>query len=195
MNPTPPLAAASPASPASPWVLRFAPLIRAGSPVLDLACGAGRHARALAARGHPVLAVDRDAQALEGLIGLSRVRTLQADLEAAPWPLAGQRFGAVVVTRYLWRSLLPHIVQAVDDGGVLIYETFAIGQQTIGRPSRPEFLLRTGELLDVVRPQLRVVAYEDGFDAGAGGAFVQRICAVRSPDARAEDPDPPKYNL
>ena len=175
--------------------MRFAPLIPAGAPVLDLACGGGRHVRALAALGHPLLGVDRDAQALAGLRDLPGVRTLVADLEADPWPLEQRRFGGVVVTRYLWRPLLPGIVQAVADGGVLIYETFALGQQTVGRPSRAEFLLRTGELLDAVHGQLRVVAYEDGFEAGAGGCFVQRICAVRSPDARAEDPDPPKYNL
>lgn len=183
------------ASQPSPWVMRFAPLIPAGAPVLDLACGSGRHVRALAALGHPLLGVDRDAQALAGLRDLPGVRTLVADLEAAPWPLEQRRFGGVVVTRYLWRPLLPGIVRAVADGGVLIYETFALGQQTVGRPSRAEFLLRTGELLEAVRGQLRVVAYEDGFDPAAGGCFVQRICAVRGADTRADDPLPPKYNL
>ncbi len=183
------------ASEASPWVLRFAHLIPPGSPVLDLACGHGRHARALAALGHPVLAVDRDPQALAAVAELPGVRRLAADLEQAPWPLPGQRFGCVVVTHYLWRPLLPQVVGAVAAGGVLLYETFALGQQTIGRPRNPEFLLRPGELLDAVRPALRVVAYEDGFVSLPQPAFVQRICAVREAGTGAEGDDPPKYNL
>ncbi|MDE2452973.1 MAG: class I SAM-dependent methyltransferase [Burkholderiales bacterium] len=194
--PTPPRQPAlPPLQPApSPWVLRFAPLIAAGAPVLDLACGSGRHVCALAALGHPVLGVDRDTAALHGLRELPGVQTLAADLEGAAWPLPGQRFGGVVVTRYLWRALLPSIVQAVDQPGVLIYETFALGQQTIGRPANPQFLLHPGELLEAVRGQLRVVAYEDGFDPAAG-AFVQRICAVRAPQVAPGDAGAPKYNL
>ena len=186
--------AARPAQ-ASPWVMRFAPLLRAHAQVLDLACGRGRHARALSALGHRVLAVDRDDCALRELHGLPGVEVLAADLEAAPWPLDERRFDAVVVTNYLWRPLLPRIVHAVDSRGVLLYETFALAQQAIGRPRNPQFLLRPGELLDAVRPDLRVVAYEDGFVASPHPAFVQRICAVREPDAGAGDSHPPKYNL
>jgi SAM-dependent methyltransferase len=195
MNPptTPPGEHASPLA-ASAWVLRFAPLIRPGAEVLDLACGSGRHARALAAAGHRVLGVDRDALSLQPLRGLPGVRTLQADLENAPWPLR-QRFGAVVVTNYLWRPLLPHIVHSVDEGGVLIYETFAQGQQTVGRPAREQFLLRPGELLEAVRGELRVVAFEDGFQAVPRPAFLQRICAVRESAPVDMATDPPKYNL
>ena len=193
LPPTPPREAPPPLA-ASAWVLRFAPLIRPGAEVLDLACGSGRHVRALAAAGHRVLGVDRDALALHSLRGLPGVRTLQADLENAPWPLH-QRFGAVVVTNYLWRELLPHIVRSVDEGGVLIYETFALGQQTVGRPAREEFLLRPGELLEAVRGELRVVAFEDGFQAMPGPVFVQRICAVRESAPVSMATDPPKYNL
>lgn len=178
----------------SPWVVRFAPLIRPRAEVLDLACGSGRHARALAAMGHAVLGVDRDALALESLREVPGVRVLQADLESAPWPLR-ERFGAVVVTNYLWRELLPRIVGSVDPGGVLIYETFALGQQSIGRPANPQFLLRPGELLEAVRGELRVVGYEDGFESGPRPAFVQRICAVRESAPGAMAADPPKYNL
>lgn len=180
---------------ASAWVLRFATLFEPGTQVLDLACGSGRHVRALAASGHPVLGVDRDAQALETLRDLPGVRVLLADLENAPWPLQGRRFGAVVVTNYLWRPLLPRIVESVAVGGVLVYETFALGQQALGRPRNPEFLLRPRELLDVTRGQLRVIAYEDGFVQRAQGAFVQRICAVREAGDGARAADPPKYNL
>lgn len=161
----------------SPWVRRFAALVRPGGTVLDLACGSGRHVRWLAARGFAVTAVDRDAAALAGLRGIA-VERLAADLEGAPWPLPGRRFDAVVVTNYLWRPLFPRLRDALADGGVLLYETFADGQQTVGRPSRPEFLLRLGELLDEAAG-LRVVAYEDGFDEGPPPRFVQRIAALR----------------
>jgi hypothetical protein len=104
-----------------------------------------------------------------------------ADIEAGAWPLAGRRFDAVVVTNYLWRPLLPTLADTLADGGVLIYETFAQGQQTIGRPSNPNFLLAPGELLSAFAG-LRVVAFEDGYEAPAGVSaprFVQRIAAVR----------------
>ncbi len=182
----------------SSWVMRFVPLIQPGAQVLDLACGSGRHVRALAAQGFAMHAVDRDAQAVEPLRAMAQVTV--ADLEAGAWPLGESRFDAVIVTNYLWRPLLPRIVRMVAEGGVLIYETFAQGNGSIGRPSNPDFLLRPGELLDAVRPHLRVVAYEDGFTVTPKPAFVQRICAVReNPPARGAEagaePNPAKYNL
>jgi SAM-dependent methyltransferase len=162
---------------ASPWIVRFGPLVRAGGSVLDLACGRGRHLRWFAARGHPVLGVDRDADALAGLQGVGE--TLQADIEDGPWPLAGRQFDAVVVTNYLWRPLLPRILDALAPGGILLYETFAEGNETVGKPSRPDFLLKHGELLHACAA-LRVIAYEDGF-LDNPPRFVQRIAAVREP--------------
>lgn len=161
----------------SPWVQRWSPLVPAGASVLDLACGSGRHLRWFAARGARVTGVDRDAAALAGLQGVGEL--IVADLENGPWPLAQRRFDAVVVTNYLWRPLLPSIVASVAEGGVLIYETFALGQASVGRPSNPDFLLRPGELLQAAAG-LRTVAYEDGFLA-APERFVQRLCAVREP--------------
>jgi hypothetical protein len=103
-----------------------------------------------------------------------------ADLEACPWPLARRRFDAVVVTNYLWRPLWPDLLASLSDGGLLIAETFASGQETVGRPSRREFLLEPGELLSRCAG-LRVLAFEDGFEpAPAPGRFVQRIAAVRT---------------
>lgn len=162
----------------SPWVQRWSHLVAADATVLDVACGGGRHLRWFAARGARVTGVDRDAAAVEPLRPLGEI--VVADIEAGPWPFAARRFGAVVVTHYLWRARLPDIVAAVAEGGVLIYETFAAGNETVGRPSRPDFLLRPGELLDAVRGELRVVAYEDGF-LDAPERFVQRIVAVREP--------------
>lgn len=167
----------------SAWVQRWAPLIRPGGTVLDVACGSGRHLRWLAARGHAVTGVDRDALALAPLQPLGRL--IVADIEGGPWPLPGETFDAVVVTNYLWRPLLPTLLQALAPGGVLIYETFTEGQAGIGKPSRPDFLLRPGELLAVAQ-DLRIVAYEDGFLA-APERFAQRIAAVR-PAAQGEAP-------
>ncbi|HEY5762344.1 MAG TPA: methyltransferase domain-containing protein [Rhodocyclaceae bacterium] len=131
---------------ASPWVMRWAASLPAGARVLDLACGSGRNARWLAAQGFVVRAVDRDAEALAGLAGVPGISTRQADLEGAPWPLVGETFDAVVVCRYLHRPLFPQILATVTPGGLLIYETFMLGNEQYGRPSRPEFLLAPGEL-------------------------------------------------
>lgn len=161
----------------SPWVCRWTSLIRPAGHVLDLACGGGRHMQWLASKGHPVLGVDRSAEALA--LAAAFGPTLQADIENGPWPLQGRSFDAVVVTHYLWRPLWPQILASVAPGGVLIYETFAQGHETVGRPSRPDFLLAPGELLQVAtQGNLRTIAYEDGFLA-APDRFVQRLAAVR----------------
>lgn len=157
----------------SPWVRRFAPLIRPGGSVLDLACGGGRHFRWLAQQGFAVTGVDRDAQALAPLAGVGE--TLVADLENGPWPWPGRRFDAVVVTNYLWRPLAPALRAALAEGGLYLHETFAAGHEAFGRPSRPEFLLARGELLDLCQG-LRIVAYEDGW-LDAPPRCVQRIAA------------------
>ena len=165
----------------SPWILRFAPLVPAGAPVLDLACGSGRHARLFLTRGHPVTALDRDVSGLADIAGQQGLEIVQADLEdGSPWPLAGRRFGAVVVVNYLWRPLFPDIIATVGAGGVLLYETFAAGNEAYGPPSNPDFLLRPGELLEAVRGELQIVAYEHGYLDQPRPAVQQRICAVRS---------------
>jgi SAM-dependent methyltransferase len=163
---------------ASPWVQRWSHLVPAAAPVLDVACGFGRHMRWFAAQGHPVVGVDRSVEAVHSLEGLGEA--VLADIENGAWPFTGLSFGAVVVTNYLWRPLLPRLVESVAPGGALIYETFATGNETVGKPSRPDFLLRPGELLQACQA-LRVVAYEDGF-LDTPARFVQRIAAVRPAD-------------
>jgi SAM-dependent methyltransferase len=163
----------------SPWVVRFAELLPVGGRILDLACGSGRHAQFLASLGYAVEAVDRAAAPLAGLQNISGIATRQADLEAAAWPYAGQRFAGIVVCNYLHRPLLPLLVEALDNGGVLIYETFMIGNERFGRPANPDFLLRPGELLEMVVPPLTVVAFEQGEVDQPKAAMVQRICATR----------------
>lgn len=177
----------------SPWVERWAGLLAPGSTVLDVACGSGRHLRWLAQRGHRLTGIDRDAAALASLAAVAE--TIVADIEAGAWPLAGRQFDAVVVTNYLWRARLPDIVASVALGGLLIYETFAVGNASVGKPANPDFLLRPGELLDAVRsvPEAgwRVLGYEDGF-LPAPPRFVQRIAAVRE---RPSSSVPPRYPL
>ncbi|HQY47451.1 MAG TPA: class I SAM-dependent methyltransferase [Usitatibacteraceae bacterium] len=156
---------------------RWASLIRPGGEVLDLACGAGRHARFLAAQGFEVLAVDRDTGLFPGPPG--GVTLVAADLEGAPWPFPGRRWDAIIVTNYLHRPLLPVLVGSLEPGGVLVYETFARGNERFGKPSNPAFLLAPGELLEAVRGRLRVVAYEDLVVDEPRPAAVQRLCARR----------------
>lgn len=169
--------------PPSAWVQRWAHLLSARSTVLDVACGRGRHMRWLARQGHAVVGVDHDAQALHELAGVGEC--VLADIENGPWPLAGRQFDAVLVTNYLWRPLLPTLLASLKPGGLLICETFAQGQQDIGRPSRPEFLLQPGELLLwCQRPDWRVIGFEDGFEPSQTrppGRFVQRIAAIHQP--------------
>ena len=156
----------------SDWVVRWAPLVKRG-PVLDVASGAGRHARVFIERNLPVVAVDREAQTIPG------ARFVEADLEGGnPWPFGDQRFGGIVVTNYLHRPLFRHIVGALDEGGVLIYETFMIGNERFGRPSNPDFLLRPGELREAFA-SLRLLAFEEGEVARPKPAMTQRICAIK----------------
>lgn len=179
----------------SAWVQRWAHLVRPGGTVLDVACGHGRHMRWFAARGHPVTGVDRSPEAMAAVAALGEA--LLADIENGPWPLLqdGQprTFDAVVVTNYLWRPLLPLIRDSLAPGGVLIYETFAVGNETVGKPSRPDFLLQPGELLQACAG-LRVVAFEDGYLASPE-RFVQRIAAVRPAAALSTDGAPRRYPL
>lgn len=188
----------------SEWVCRWSHLIpdtRPGGPrALDVACGYGRHTRWLVRQGCHVTSVDRDAEALASLAPLApQVRTVHADIESNPWPLPAQAFDAVVVTNYLWRPLWPHILGSLAAGGVLIYETFAHGNASVGKPSRPDFLLQPGELLEVCKG-LRVVAFEDGF-MREPDRYVQRIVAVApfahttaAPESSAPA-TPPQYLL
>ncbi|HEV7413362.1 MAG TPA: class I SAM-dependent methyltransferase [Casimicrobiaceae bacterium] len=162
----------------SPWIVRFAPLIPPGARVLDVACGQGRHSRFLAARLCDVVAVDRDSQALVALAGVPRVTTIAADLEGGPWPLPGQQFDAIVVANYLHRPLFPKLLDSLDGGGAFLYETFAAGNETYGRPSHPEYLLAADELLSLLRERLTIVAFEQGLVGAARPAVMQRIAAV-----------------
>ena len=161
----------------SEWVARWASLIRPGGEVLDLACGGGRHARYLARLAFEVEAVDRDTSLFPD--PPPGVNLREADLEAGPWPYAGRRFDGIVVTNYLHRPLLATLVDSLEPGGVLVYETFARGNERFGKPSNPDFLLAPGELLEAVRGRLRVIAYEDRVIDIPRPAAIQRLCARR----------------
>jgi SAM-dependent methyltransferase len=177
---------------ASAWVERFGSEVVPPGPVLDVACGGGRHARWFASRGYDVVAVDRDLSGVHDLALAANVELVERDLEdGAPFPFAPRAFGAVVVTNYLWRPILDAIVEAVADGGWLLYETFAVGNERFGRPTNPDFLLRRDELLELAnRHHLDVLASEDQEVAEPRPAVVQRI-AARRPRRGSETGNPP----
>ena len=182
---------------ASPWIQRWSHLLKPRCSVLDVACGQGRHSQWFAARGHAVCAIDRTPPVHNP--DPARIRYLAADIENQPWPLthaaapalrldhaANQadhraatvaQFGAVIVTNYLWRPLFPTLLASLEPGGVLLYETFAEGNAFFGRPTRPDFLLRPGELLRQCNT-LHIVAYEHGVTQSPQ-KMVQRIAAIR----------------
>jgi len=187
----------------SPWVERFAPLVRPGGPVLDLAAGGGRHARFFLGRGHPVTAVDRDGEPLASLADDPEATVVTADLEdgtpvfAAGGLLAGQRFAGVVVVNYLHKVLFADLIEALEPGGVFMYETFARGNEEFARPRNPDHLLKSGELFEVVAGKLQVVAYEHGrVEQTDIPGVKQRICAVNDLGASTrEDGEPPAHPL
>ncbi|MBB5204031.1 SAM-dependent methyltransferase [Inhella inkyongensis] len=180
-----PFAAVSESTPAltppSGWLRRWLPQLQAGQTALDLACGGGRNSRALLQQGLKVTGVDRDAQALAQLP--ASMEALCADLESGPWPLVGRHFDLVLVCNYLWRPRLPELLSLVAPGGWLIYETFALGQERLGRPRNPDFLLRPGELLTLCQGKLHVLAYEDGI---VNGTRIQRVAARALEPAQAQ---------
>jgi SAM-dependent methyltransferase len=158
----------------SEWVVKWAPRVKRG-PVLDVACGEGRHARFFHGKGFEVVAVDR-----EGNLLPPEIEFIRADLEdGGPWPFEGRKFGAIVVTNYLHRPLFPHLAASLDEGGVLIYETFMLGNERFGRPSNPKFLLRPGELRDALAG-LQVLDFEEGEFEHPKRAMLQRICALKT---------------
>ncbi len=181
--------------PASSWVQRWSHLVAPQGTVLDIACGQGRHMQWFARRGHVVTGIDRSPAALALAANFGTV--VLADIELAPWPLMNgsqmRQFDAVIVTNYLWRPLLPLIAQSIAPAGLLIYETFSSGNETVGKPSRPDFLLRPGELLSAFAG-LRTIAFEEGF-AENPPRFLQRIAAVRADLADAGDRPPIHYRL
>jgi len=185
----------------SPWVARFAPLVTPNGRVLDLAAGGGRHARFFLSRGCSAVAIDRNIEALTDLADHPNATVIEADLEAGPppfgagGPLFGMHFDAVIVVNYLYRPFMDGLIDALKPGGVLIYETFARGNEDFARPRNPDHLLKSGELLDAVMGKLQVVAYEHGrVEVADIPGVKQRLCAVRDLDASVrEDGDPPAH--
>ncbi len=162
----------------SRWVVRFSSLVADGARVLDVACGQGRHSRWFAARGCRVVAVDRDTAALDLLSSVAGVTAVSTDLEAQPWPFETEKFDAIIVTHYLHRALFPSLLGVLADDGVLVYETFARGNEAYGKPSNPDFLLTEGELLTIIDRTLIVVAFEQGRIESEPPVVVQRLAAV-----------------
>ncbi|MBC3879846.1 class I SAM-dependent methyltransferase [Undibacterium sp. LX40W] len=176
----------------SPWVAKYAKLIDGSlGPVLDLACGAGRHTDYLSSLGLDVIALDRDEVSLH-LLRKKGANCISCDLEVRGygngsyvWPFAKESFAAIVVTNYLHRPLFPELLGSIKTSGVLIYETFAVGNEVYGRPKNPNFLLQENELLRRciydISDDLRFncLGYEHGLVNQVAPAIVQRICAQR----------------
>jgi len=163
----------------SSWVVQHAPLIRKGGQILDLACGNGRHAIWLARQGYQVEAVDRDAQAVKGMQGMDNINVIVADVEAGEWPVTNQRYDGVVISRYLYRPLLGTLAKILNPGGVLIYETFMVGNERYGKPSNPDYLLLPDELLSFYATLLKINSFEQGEEHHPRPTVMQRICATK----------------
>lgn len=172
----------NPSTPApSSWITHYADLFTPNSHVLDLACGSGRHARLFIKHNHCVTVVDRNLDGVADLAGNSHATLIEADLENAPWSLAGRQYDAIVVCNYLHRPLMPCIIESVAPGGLLLYDTFAVGNEQFGRPRNPDFLLRPNELLDLLPVDFIVRGYQHGRVDTPKPAVRQRLCAVRAP--------------
>lgn len=161
----------------SPWIQRFADQIEPSGSVLDLACGSGRHSLFLLERGHPVSATDIDLAGVADLGEMAGLERVEADLENAAWPFAGRQFEAIIVANYLHRPLFPHILSALAPGGLLLYETFAAGNEAFGKPRNPDHLLKRGELISGILAGLTILAYEDLTVSEPHPAAIQRVCA------------------
>ncbi len=166
----------------SAWFVRFQPLIPEGASLLDLAAGGGRHVRYFSEHGCRVTAVDKDTEALEPFVQSHGAEVINADLEdGGAWPLADRQFDAIIVCNYLHRPLFSSLIGALKPGGVLLYETFALGNEVFSRPRNPDHLLRSGELLSLVGGALQVVAYQHGIvNTGEAPGVKQMICAVHN---------------
>ncbi len=162
----------------SKWVIRWASLIQQGGRVLDLACGNGRHSIFLASLGFDVVAIDRDEQKLTNFSQFKKITPICSDLEKRPWPLSDDKFNGIIITNYLHRPLLPHIVRALDKPGVLIYETFGEGNEAFGKPTNKDFLLLRNELFNTLSETLHIVSFEQGYVVNPKKAIVQRVCAI-----------------
>lgn len=161
----------------SPWIITHANLVAGGARVLDLAAGKGRHSRLFLDQGTRVTAVDLDCSALKENIQSSDLTVIETDLEKDPWPFEEKSFDTVVVTNYLWRPLFGSIGDVLVPGGILLYETFALGNEAYGKPSNPEFLLRPGELKDAFERTFEILAFEEALDEKPHPSVRQRLAA------------------
>lgn len=177
----------------SDWFRTYQPLIAPGGTVLDVAAGGGRHVKFFAETGYSVTALDRNGAPLLPFSGSHEAEVIEADLEdGSPWPLAGRRFDAVIVCNYLYRPLFADLIGALNPGGVLLYETFALGNEIYSRPRNPDHLLKSGELIELLQGRLQIVAYQHGIvETGECPGVKQMVCAVHNLGQSARDDGEP----
>lgn len=161
----------------SPWVARFAAKLTKKGSIIDIACGNGRHTRLLVDQGHQVIAIDRDLAGVQDLANLNAVELLNYDLESGTWPFPPESAAGIIVANYLHRPHFKRLYETLANDGLLIFETFAVGNEHFGRPSNPDFLLKPGELLEVFGGDMDILAYEEVEETLPKPAFKQRICA------------------
>jgi SAM-dependent methyltransferase len=187
----------------SPWIVRFAPLVKAEGCVLDLACGGGRHSRYFLEQGNKVVALDRSIDAVADLSDNPACEIICTNLETDEaifgklGELTGRSFDAIIVVNYLHRPLFNYFFNALAPGGVFIYETFARGNEKFTRPRNPDYLLKSAELLNLAQGGLDVIAYEHGIDKkGLLSVVIQRICAIKpAGPSKREDGEAEPQNL
>ena len=163
----------------SPWFVKYAPLINKKGRVLDLACGNGRHAIWLAKQGYQVDVIDRDVDVVSNMVGMDNIKVSIIDIETGDWPQSDQRYDGLIVSRYLYRPLLHTFATMLNPRGVLIYETFMMGNECYGKPSNPDFLLLPNELLEIYSPLLNIISFEQVHEEMPRPAVMQRICATK----------------
>lgn len=187
----------------SPWIARFAHLAPSEAPVLDVAAGGGRHTRVFIENGYHVTAIDKNTRTLEALPNQKNLEIIACDMETdAPvftqdGPLAGRKFGTIVVVNYLYRPLMAALLEALTPGGLLLYETFALGNEIYSKPRNPDHLLKSGELLAFAAPHMQIVAYEHGLVQNDDLPGVkQRLCAIKDlGSSHRDDGEPPAHRL
>ena len=162
------------------WVKKHIHLIPEKSTVADIACGKGRHTRLLLRRGFFVVAFDKDVSGLRDIPPTPNLRVVEVDLEADNECLKHPKeFSAIIVVNYLHRPLFDNLIHALKPGGILIYQTFMVGNERYGRPHNTDYLLKENELSTRLEAEFRIIEFDQGYIEYPKPAVIQKICATK----------------